>query len=68
MTQFMEDRTEKALLSGGSQEARKRHLAVPFHQISVDEFKLLVDVASFEFRLLRIGKFALVSGCHPRFA
>jgi hypothetical protein len=38
-----------------------------FHQISIDEFALLVDVAIFEFRSLTMGMVVLVSGCHPRF-
>jgi hypothetical protein len=38
-----------------------------FHQISIDEFTLLVDVASFGFRPMIIGMVAIVSGCRPRF-
>jgi hypothetical protein len=46
---------------------RKKPPARQFHQISIDEFGLLVDVANFEFRPKRIGMVAIVSGCHPRF-
>jgi hypothetical protein len=38
-----------------------------FHQILIDEFTLLVDVASFEFRPMTMGMVAIVSGCHPQF-
>jgi hypothetical protein len=48
--------------------APKKHPAGQFHQILIDEFMLLVDVGSFGFRLLRIGKAAIVSGCQRRFA
>jgi hypothetical protein len=41
--------------------------AKEFHQISIDEFALLMDVASFDFRPMTIGMVAIVSGCHPRF-
>jgi hypothetical protein len=37
-----------------------------FHQISIDNFTLLVDVASFGFRPMIIETAAIVSGCHPR--
>jgi hypothetical protein len=37
-----------------------------FHQISIDEFALLGDVASFEIRAMTIGKVTIVNGCHPR--
>jgi hypothetical protein len=46
---------------------RKISTAWQFHQISIDEFTLLADVASFKFRLMTIGMAAIVSGCHPRF-
>jgi hypothetical protein len=42
-------------------------LAKQFHQISIDEFALLVDVANLGFRPMTIGMVAIVSGCHPRF-
>jgi hypothetical protein len=41
--------------------------AEQFHQISIDEFALLVDVANLGFRPLTIGMVAIVSGCHPLF-
>jgi hypothetical protein len=41
--------------------------AKQFHQISNDEFALLVDVANLGFRLITIGMVAIISGCHPRF-
>jgi hypothetical protein len=41
--------------------------AEQFHQISIDEFGLLVDVANLGFRPMTIGMIAIVSGCHPRF-
>jgi hypothetical protein len=37
-----------------------------FHQISIDEFTLLVDVARFGFGPKTIGLVALVGGCHAR--
>jgi hypothetical protein len=37
-----------------------------FHQISIDEFTLLGDVARFGLRPMTIGKVAIVIGCHPR--
>jgi hypothetical protein len=40
----------------------------PFHQISIDEFTLLVDVASFGFRPKTIEMATIDSGCHLRFA
>jgi hypothetical protein len=41
--------------------------AKQFHQISIDEFALLVDVANLGFHPITIGMVAIVSGCHPRF-
>jgi hypothetical protein len=38
-----------------------------FHQISIDKFTLLVDVARFGFRPMTTGMDAIVNGCHPRF-
>jgi hypothetical protein len=46
---------------------RKMFPAEQFHQISIDDFALLGDVASLEIRPMTIGKVAIVSGCHPRF-
>jgi hypothetical protein len=46
---------------------RKMSAVGQFHQISIDEFTLLRDVASFGFRPKPIGKAAIVSGCHHRF-
>jgi hypothetical protein len=39
-----------------------------FHQISIDEFTLFVDVVFFGFRRPTIGGVAYGSGCRPRFA
>jgi hypothetical protein len=47
---------------------RKKSPAGQFHQISIDDFALLGDVASFGFRLMRIGMVTIVSGCPLRFA
>jgi hypothetical protein len=41
--------------------------AEQFHQISIDEFTLSVDVARFGFRAMTIGMAGIVSGCRPRF-
>jgi hypothetical protein len=46
---------------------RKMPPARKFHQISIDDFALLGDVARFGFRPMRIGMAAIVDGCHPRF-